>query len=131
MLWTLVAGKEVEQQKPYVNYPYGSRFLEAIVLGIVDLRAAKILYSLLSYGSVLLLIWGAWRSSPETALMVSPIFVFLLFGFAQHLFGQLARVPDAEEQRHPRDQLQPARRKGQRPRRNCNCLAHLTTPPIG
>jgi hypothetical protein len=78
----------------YRNYPFGSRFLEALVLSVLDLRTAKSLYAFLSFGSVLVLIAGAFRNSPSTALTVLPIGFFLLFGFSMHRFGHnLAHAP--------------------------------------
>jgi hypothetical protein len=78
----------------YVNYPFGSRYLTALVLNVLDLRSARSLYGFLSYGSILILIAGAFRNSPSTALLVLPIGVFLLFGFSMHRFGHnLAHAP--------------------------------------
>jgi hypothetical protein len=76
------------------NYPFGSRYLEALVLNVLDLRSAKSFYAFLSYASILILIAGAFRNSPSTALMVLPMGFFLLFGFSMHRFGHnLAHAP--------------------------------------
>lgn len=94
----ITTGKMADGSVPifvaYVNYPFGSRFLEALVLSVLDLRSAKSLYVFLSYGSILILIAGAFRNSPSTALTVLPIGLFLLFGFSMHRFGHnLAHAP--------------------------------------
>jgi len=82
------------KQASYVNYPFGSRYLEALTLSVLDLRDAKRLYALFSYGSVVILFLGAWRNSPTNALIVLPVGVFLVFGFALHRFGHnLAHAP--------------------------------------
>jgi hypothetical protein len=78
----------------YVNYPFGSRYLEALILSALDFGSAKQLYALLSYGSVCVLFLGAWRNSPRQALILLPVGVFLLFGFGFHRFGHsLSHAP--------------------------------------
>ena len=77
----------------YANYPFGSRYLEALALSMMSFRNAKRLYALLSYGSVLVLCLGA-GDSPRQALMVLPVGIYLLFGFALHRFGHsLSHAP--------------------------------------
>jgi hypothetical protein len=71
----------------YLNYPYGSRHLEALVLSMMDYAAAKTLYCILSYGSIVFLLLCAWRNSSSTALLVVPVGTFLLFGFEFTTFG--------------------------------------------
>jgi hypothetical protein len=71
----------------YLNYPYGSRHLEAMVLSVIDYAAAKTLYRILSYGSIIFLLLCAWRNCPSVALLVAPVGAFLLFGFEFTTFG--------------------------------------------
>jgi hypothetical protein len=84
---TLPSSGEVHPAGPYVNYPFGSRYLEAVALSVLNIRQTKILYSILSYGSVVCLFLGAWRNSRRNSPIVFWIGLFLLFGFAMHHFG--------------------------------------------
>ena len=87
-------GNPAPSPMSYVNYPLGSRFLEALILSALDFGTAKRLYALLSYGSVCVLFLGAWRNSPRQALIVLPVGVFLLFAFGFHRFGHsLSHAP--------------------------------------
>jgi hypothetical protein len=79
---------------PYVSYPFGGRHLEALVLHVLDYGPAKSLYALLSYGSVLLLVYAMFRRSRSTALSLLPLGAYLLFGFSLHKFGHnLSHAP--------------------------------------
>jgi hypothetical protein len=98
-LRTMVAGTEMEKARlpaptPYVNYHFGSRYLEAFTLSVLEYPSAAAFYQLLSYCSVLLLFVAMLWHSARMALILSPIPVFLLFGFALHVFGHnLAHAP--------------------------------------
>ena len=71
----------------YLNYPWGSRHLEALVLSGFEYPAARALYRTLSYASVVFLLLGAWRNCRRTAFLILPLGSFLLFGFALISFG--------------------------------------------
>jgi hypothetical protein len=71
----------------YLNYPWGSRHLEALVLSAFEYSAAKTLYRILSYGSIVFLFLCAWRNSTSSALLMAPVGGFLLFGFELTTFG--------------------------------------------
>jgi hypothetical protein len=71
----------------YLNYPYGSRRLEAIVLSVCDYGAAKTLYRILSYSSIVFLFLCGWRNSRSTALLLLPVEAVLSFGFELTTFG--------------------------------------------
>jgi hypothetical protein len=71
----------------YLNYPWGSRHLEALVLSALEYSAAKTLYRILSYGAIVFLFLGAWRNSWRTALLMAPVGGFLFFGFELTTFG--------------------------------------------
>jgi hypothetical protein len=92
-LQTLVLGAPAEQDalpKPYFysNYAFGSRYLEAFALSVMDYRSAAYLYCLLSYGSIVLLLLAMLWSAPWIAAILSPIPVYLLLIGSFHLFGQ-------------------------------------------
>lgn len=74
---------------PYVNYWFGSRHLEAVVLRVLGFEQAQTLYRLLSYGAVLILALASWRSDRRSALVLIPLFVSMLLGFGLHLNGHL------------------------------------------
>jgi hypothetical protein len=89
----MLEGKAVEPFS-YASYAFASRHLGAIVASAMSIAQARQLYGALSYGSVVLLLFAAWRASPATAAIVLPLGLVLLFGFAQHLLGHnLAHSP--------------------------------------
>ena len=71
----------------YLNYPWGSRQLEALILSVLEYSAAKTFYRILSYASIAFLLLGAWRNSRRTALLIVPLGAFLIFGFELTTFG--------------------------------------------
>ncbi|HEX8168878.1 MAG TPA: hypothetical protein VF601_24205 [Beijerinckiaceae bacterium] len=78
----------------YVNYPYGSRFLAALVLSFVKIGDARGLYSILSYAALAALFLGVVTKSRRAALMIAPAIGVLLFSFSLHHFGgNLAHAP--------------------------------------
>lgn len=78
----------------YINYPFGSRHLEAFVLSVIDYGPATQLYRALSYGSVAVLFLAMLWRAPATASVLGPIPLLLIGGFALHRFGgNLAHAP--------------------------------------
>ena len=78
----------------YFNYPFGSRHLEAFVLSALDYGPATTLYRALSYGSVVLLFAAMLWRSPASAVLLSPVPLFLIGAFTLHRFGgNLAHAP--------------------------------------
>ena len=97
-LRTMLAAPEEKPSSPrpgpYVNYAFGSRHLEAVVLSLFEFGTARGAYKFISYLSVVLLAIAAWRSASRTAAVLLPIALFLLFGFSLHRFGDnLAHAP--------------------------------------
>ena len=91
-LKALVAGPsstlQLDQPSHYVNYPFGARHFEAILLSVLSVARAKTLCLLLSYASVVCMFLGSWRNSPPVALaVVLPVGLFLIFAFEQHRYG--------------------------------------------
>src|SRR5882672_11256492 len=86
-LRTMVAAPEemasLPRPGPYVNYAFGSRHLEAVVLSLFEFGTARNGYKFISYLSVVLLAVAAWRSASRTAAVLLPIALFLFFGFSQ------------------------------------------------
>jgi hypothetical protein len=79
---------------PYFNYWFGSRYVEAIALSVLSYHQAQVLYTMLGYGSILLLLLAAWTASRTRALLILPIVLMLLFGFGlQFLEHNLATAP--------------------------------------
>jgi hypothetical protein len=93
LLQPLVLGTPEEQDalpKPvfYLNYAFGSRYLEAFALSIMDYRSAEHFYRLLSYVSIVFLLIAMLWNAPRIAVALSPIPVYLLLIGSFHLFGQ-------------------------------------------
>ena len=91
-LKALVAGPpytlELAPPSHYINYAFGARHFEAILLSVLSIMTAKTLCLMLSYVSVVCLFLGGWRNSPPVTLAVLlPIGLFLLFAFEQHRYG--------------------------------------------
>jgi hypothetical protein len=90
----LRGGPPVPKTEDYINYPFGSRFLLALVLNETTFHRTRQLYGVLSYASIVLLLIGVWYHSRATALTVLPICLALMFAFSQHRFGQnVAHAP--------------------------------------
>jgi hypothetical protein len=78
----------------YINYPFASRHLEAIVLSAFDFGTARHLYGVLSYGAVAALALAAWFAAPPAAGALAPVFAVLLLAFGLDRFGlHLAHAP--------------------------------------
>jgi hypothetical protein len=99
MLRVLVTGakndsEQVGEPVSYVNYPYGSRHLEAVVLSVMEFNTARLMYMWVSYLSLFALVWSAWRNSSHTALVCLPVWLVLGFAFLLPFFGNnLAHAP--------------------------------------
>ena len=78
----------------YFNYPFGNRHLMALSLSALDYGQARRLYSLLSYGSlVLLFLVMLWRAR-GMAIVIVPLPLLLMGAFSMHrLGGNLAHAP--------------------------------------
>jgi hypothetical protein len=98
-LRTLVTGSEIERSRlpaPTLanNYFFGARFLEAFALSVFDYRSSQACYRFLSYASIVLLFVAMLYHSRQTAIMLSPIPILLLYAFGLHVFGKnLAHAP--------------------------------------
>jgi hypothetical protein len=99
MLRRLVTGTGYDREQvggpvSYVNYPYGSRHLEAVVLSVMDFKTARSIYLWASYLSVVTLALAGWRNSRRVALVCLPVWLALAFAFSMHFFGNnLAHAP--------------------------------------
>jgi len=71
----------------YLNYPWGSRHLQELVLGQVNYSTARSVYSFLSYFSIVFMLLSAFRNSPSIAMLLAPVGAFLLFAFELTTFG--------------------------------------------
>lgn len=79
---------------PYGNYWFGSRHLGAIMLRGFSYAGAESLYLLVSYVSVVLLALASLRRDRRAGLVLLPVCICLLFGFALHDQGHgLAHAP--------------------------------------
>jgi hypothetical protein len=90
----LVKGSEIEKARlpaPIIanHYFYGARFLEAFTLSILDYRSAEACYRFLSYTSILILFVAMLWHSRQTAIMLSPIPILLLYAFGLHVFSKI------------------------------------------
>lgn len=78
----------------YVNYWFGSRYLSGLFLNFTDVGALRTMYLIISYASVLLLIFSAWKRSKRIATVMVPIGISLIFAFGLHNFGEnIAHAP--------------------------------------
>jgi len=75
------------QQAPYVNYPFGSRYIEAFALAVFDYGTAQNLWRIASYLAVVALFVGARLNNRRMAYLTLPLYVSLGFFFGQQLFG--------------------------------------------
>ena len=83
-----LAGAQFGAPTSYPNYPFGARYLLAPVLSVMEFSSARMLYRIVSYGSVVILAVGAFRNSRATAIVLLPLWLILLFGFGLPVYGE-------------------------------------------
>jgi hypothetical protein len=78
----------------YVSYPFGPRHLLGLALSVMGVPTARLLYLLLSYGSITSMLLAAWRHPHQAAIVFSPIPLSLAFASATDVYGaNLAHAP--------------------------------------